>query len=205
MFTRTSLISRQPKTSAFKYMTMFFLGASAVMLATQALQINTMVTNSVQYIGKTIMTAGGANAGPETIILDGSGGNAFFSGNVGIGITGSLYKFYLMSHQSVSTYNPDFVLNNAAGGFIGMYGNTYGKTKIEFIGSGLGDPLEIYQDATGTAYIMNTTSRNLYIGTDITHDITISGHNVGIGTDTPGKALEVSGDIKLTTSGSLTA
>lgn len=92
MFTRTSLISRQPKTSAFKYMTMFFLGASAVMLATQALQINTMVTNSIQYIGKTIMTAGGANAGPETIILDGSGGNAFFSGNVGIGESPSTPK-----------------------------------------------------------------------------------------------------------------
>ncbi len=81
MFTSRT-ISRMPRRRSyfFKYMTMFFLWASAVMLATQAFDISTALNNSVQYISKIILTSDGSNAITATtgIILDGSGNASFF-------------------------------------------------------------------------------------------------------------------------------
>lgn len=59
---------------------------------TQAFDISTYLTNSVQYIQQIILTNDGSNSASATtgIILDGSGGNAFFGGQVGIGTTGPI-------------------------------------------------------------------------------------------------------------------
>lgn len=67
-------------------MTMFFLGASAVLLATtQAFQISTSLTNAVQYIQHIILTVDGSNLTSTKIDLDGSNGDAYFMGKIGIG------------------------------------------------------------------------------------------------------------------------
>ncbi len=63
---------------------MFFLWASFVVLATQGFNITTNLGNTIQYIGKIILTSDGSSQGSTGIILDGTHGNAFFSGNVGI-------------------------------------------------------------------------------------------------------------------------
>lgn len=58
------------------------------MLGTYAsVSINTSLNNAVQYIQKIVLTNDGGNSNNSTtgIMLDGSNGNAFFSGNVGIG------------------------------------------------------------------------------------------------------------------------
>jgi hypothetical protein len=57
------------------------------MLATQAFNINTSLSNAVQYIAQIIITSDGSNLGTTGIVLDGNG-NAVFNGSVGIG-TGS--------------------------------------------------------------------------------------------------------------------
>ena len=57
-----------------------------MMLATQAIDINTSLNNAVQYISQIFLTSDGTALTTPNITLDGTNGNAYFSGNVGIGI-----------------------------------------------------------------------------------------------------------------------
>ncbi|MEI8091094.1 MAG: hypothetical protein WCG98_02335 [bacterium] len=70
--------SRNHKITVFKYLTVFFLGASCVTLLTQAFDISMNVNNAIQYIQRIFITSDGTNNGTVGIILDGSG-DAFFS------------------------------------------------------------------------------------------------------------------------------
>lgn len=58
---------------------MFFLWASAVMLAAQAFEINTSLNNAVQYISQIFVTSDGTPTGTTGIFLDGTNG-----GKIGI-------------------------------------------------------------------------------------------------------------------------
>ena len=88
MFTRKTISSMPRRRSYFfKYMTMFFLGASAVMLATQALDINTSLNNAVQYINQIFVTSDGSPTGTDGVFIDGSNG-----GKIGIGTNSPTQK-----------------------------------------------------------------------------------------------------------------
>ena len=93
MFTRKSLASQGTHNVILKYLTMFFLGVSCVVLTTQAFNITTSISNAVQYINRIVLTSDGSNQGTTGIVLDGTNGNASFSGSVGINqglsVTGS--------------------------------------------------------------------------------------------------------------------
>ena len=72
-FRQKSLLSRtSTRTNIFKYLTMFFLGASCVILATQAFNINSSLVNATEYIQQIILTADGSNLSTTGIILDGT-------------------------------------------------------------------------------------------------------------------------------------
>lgn len=51
----------------------------------QAFNISPVTRNAVQYISKIFLTTSGDNNSATGITLDGTNGNAYFAGNVGIG------------------------------------------------------------------------------------------------------------------------
>lgn len=84
-FTNKSLHSARNGMSIIKWATLFFLGMTCVMFATQALQVKTIATSAIQYISKIVLTTGGTSSTATGIYLNGVDGSAYFSGDVGIG------------------------------------------------------------------------------------------------------------------------
>ncbi len=72
------------RTSVFKYLIVFFLWISCVLM-TQAFNIDVNLNNAVQYIQKIFLTSNGNTSGTTGILLDGSGGNARFGWTVTMG------------------------------------------------------------------------------------------------------------------------
>ena len=111
-FTRSNISSpRKSKTAIFKYLTMFFLWATCITLMTNALEINTRLENVVQYIHQIFLTSDGSNSGTTGIILDGSGGNAWFqwditmNGLTGLAVLGTDASGKFISSTSGIIYN----------------------------------------------------------------------------------------------------
>jgi hypothetical protein len=68
------------KTSVFKYLTVFFLWVTCVMLMAQAFEIDTNLSNAVQYISQIFLTEDGSNTSTWHIFLDGTNGNIVSDG-----------------------------------------------------------------------------------------------------------------------------
>ena len=64
--------------------TLFFLGTSIVLFMANAFEIVPTMPNALQYISQIILTQDGTNTSATGVILQGSGGNAWFKGNVSI-------------------------------------------------------------------------------------------------------------------------
>lgn len=164
-----------------KYMTMFFLWASATILATQAINISTSLSNAVQYIQKIIITSDGSNSGTTGIVLDGSGGNAFFIGTVAIGTN---------NFASALNVSGGLTLDNSW---------SCGGVSCKLILW----PNNIQFNRANLAYIENThtgsdAKLNFSVGTGQTPDILIDAqHNIGIGTATPANKLAVNGAVNI--------
>ncbi|MCX6823183.1 MAG: hypothetical protein NTX91_04315 [candidate division SR1 bacterium] len=160
-------------------MTMFFLGASAVMLATQAFDITTSLNNAVQYISQIFVTSDGTPSGTDGVFLDGTNG-----GKLGVGTnavtpgaqveitdsTGSI----LLGNVEVAGYAAPFMWlksdrNTTTGGL--QLGDWFGY--FGFIKS-LDKPL-VFTTSGGVRY-----------------DVVIAtGGNVGIGTAVPTEKLQI--------------
>jgi hypothetical protein len=59
---------------------------------TQAFEIDSSLDNAIQYINQIFLTVDGSNITDTGISLDGTNGDAYFSGTVSIGTTTSLAK-----------------------------------------------------------------------------------------------------------------
>ncbi|MCX6823184.1 MAG: hypothetical protein NTX91_04320 [candidate division SR1 bacterium] len=138
MFTRKTISSiPRRRLYFFKYMTMFFLGVSAVILATQAFEIDTSLNNAVQYISQIILTNDGTNTASTAIELDGSNGNAYFSGQVGIGTNTPSQALEINGNVSLTT-----------GGRMGATTNQVYMAKNGNAGIGTAIPTEKFQVGT---------------------------------------------------------
>ncbi|MEI6118649.1 MAG: hypothetical protein WCP92_05495 [bacterium] len=60
---------------------------SCIIVVTNAFDITPSTINAVQYIQSIFLTASGNNTSATGIYLDGTSGDAYFAGNVGIGKT----------------------------------------------------------------------------------------------------------------------
>ena len=125
-FTNKSLHTSKNNMSFIKWATLFFLGMTCVMFATQAtFQISPIAKNTQQLIQKIILTSNGSTSGTSNITLDGTTGNAYFGGNVGIGTTsptaelevvgdmktlGSLEDVWTFTGNRPNPYFPQWVL-----------------------------------------------------------------------------------------------
>lgn len=168
MFIR-SKVSQLPRrrSHALKYLTMFFLWASAVMLAVQAFEITTNLNNAVQYIAKIVLTNSGWVTG-TWIILDGSDGNAYFSGQIDVNGTWSFAivcingdcKSIWPSGDSVWSSGTSKIWYND--GNVGI-GTTVPWEKFEVMGNiGLNNSLIFKGIGTGYIYPTNPAEDNGY-------------------------------------------
>lgn len=64
--------------------TLFFLGTSVVLFMANAFEIVPSVPNAIQYIANIVLTQEGTNTSTTGVILQGSGGHAWFKGDVSI-------------------------------------------------------------------------------------------------------------------------
>lgn len=64
--------------------TLFFLGTSVVLFMANAFEIVPSVPNAIQYIANIVLTQEGTNTSATGVILQGSGGHAWFKGDVSI-------------------------------------------------------------------------------------------------------------------------
>jgi len=164
----------------FKYMTMFFLWASAVLLATQALDISTSLNNAVQYISQVFVTSDGTLNGTTGVFLDGTSG-----GKIGIGTNSPIFQLQANGTSWI------VALNNTVDGL----GN-----EMSFLRLNATDRTDTTLwtrifDYQWTSWIRNLSwSIKLWAGNTRPNypSITMTTWgNVGIGTDTPTEQLQV--------------
>lgn len=163
----------------FRYMTMFFLWASAVMLATYAagtLDISTSLENAVQYIQQIVLTSDGSNLWTTGVFIDGAG-------KIGIGTDSPTTSFQIDGNSGSiyadirpTTENPYIWFNNDRSLSWWIFiSDWYEKSLIKSWG-----PLRLTTNPT------------------IAPDLVIATWgNVGIGTYTPWSELEINWDFTL--------
>jgi len=124
-FRKKNLLDRtSTRTNIFKYLTMFFLGASCVILATQAFNINSSLTNAVQFIRQIVLTNDGSNLSTTGIILDGTIGG-------GITITN-------LPNEIVLGTNPNGEIIGSSASSIASYLSSYiGASAGRWTGNGI--------------------------------------------------------------------
>lgn len=74
-----------------------------MLFATRAFNIVPIAPNAVQYIQSIFLTTDGSNVpGSERITLDGTNGNGYFAGKVGIGTATPASKLHLLDSNSTT-------------------------------------------------------------------------------------------------------
>lgn len=177
---------------------MFFLWASFVVLATQGFNITTNLGNTIQYIGRIILTSDGSSQGSTGIILDGANGNAFFSGNVGISWSISATTWFINNFSATtwSIGNLDVTKDFSLHGSWTINGNldvtkNLSVTENVSIGTWISSQkLEINGNIKlSTGWWIGATGTNqLSLGTN---------GNVGISTPASSEKLSINGNIKI--------
>lgn len=210
-FTSKNLQYKKGGLSFLKGATFFFLGMSCVLFMTQAFDITPVVTQIQSYFKSIILTPNGTNTAATGISLDGSGGNAYFAGNVGIGTTGPSTKLEVngtgkfnqitfpggsnIMKENTSPYNMHVVWWT----FLNWdYGNIIltqdGSPKWWEVGIWIGSPsakLHIHGTTWNIPLLSVTKNSDSYF------HIAAAGR-VGIGTGSPAEKLDVNGTGKFT-------
>lgn len=189
-FTSRSLIESRT-VALLKGLTLFFLWASVVVLTTYWLSIDPSVNNAVQYIQKIVLTSNGTATGTTGIVLDGSG-NAYFSGNVGIGTGTSSVALEVNGTGNFANVNVGY----QTGGTNSML-NLY-STVSSFVWPSINlnnSPVSFSMSILLWGWFINLTgtSYNLLIQNRLWNISIATWWNVGIWTYTPSTKLEVSG------------
>jgi hypothetical protein len=157
---------------------MFFLWASAVMLATQAFDINTSLSNAVQYIGQVFVTSDGTPDGTDGVFLDGSNG-----GKIGIGTDSPSYNLHIKStgYPSLALEWPEDSARS-----------------INFIDSGSVASYINSNSSSSELSIWNNHWMDIVFGTTNAERMRINSNgDVGIGIITPAQKLDVAWNIRL--------
>lgn len=113
MFIRKSFINKKTKhgLQIYKYLVMFFLWASAVMLMTQAFNIVPISPNVIQYIKTIFLTTDGSNTSATGIILEWSWGDGRFKNSITVNnlpiavVVGTNASGKLIASTSGAVYN----------------------------------------------------------------------------------------------------
>lgn len=84
-FTSKNLQYQRSRLTFLKGASLFFLGMSCVLFISNAFfEVTPIARNAVQYINRVLFTTDGNYGSPITVDIEGSIGNAYFAGNVGV-------------------------------------------------------------------------------------------------------------------------
>ena len=175
----------------FRYMTMFFLWASAVMLATYAtntLDISTSLQNAVQYIGQIFVTSDGTSNWATGIFIDGTSG-----GRIGIGTDSPTKQLEILwasgNYVQIGEANFSWGLIDWFLG-INAHIDSISGSPVSWLvlAHNIDDKSAFIRNFDGELFIWSIDSHGIYIST---------WWNIGINSYIPSERLEVGGNGKI--------
>ena len=220
-FTSKKLQQKKGGMGFIKWATLFFLWMSCILFFARAsFDITPNATNAIMYMAQIFLTQSGNNTSATGISLDGTVGNAFFNGKVGIWLSGPIYNLDVYKDTSsdvVKFKNNEGELYYGWPSWHGNWANnlvlktTSNSNTIQMYWATWWVGLEITQRNSrgGIPDYNSITSRwGLFMGTitdawvhlqtNMVDRLVINNTgDVGIGTDNPTAKLEVNGGIKI--------